>query len=131
MDVSNLGSTDLFLRLIRRPDSRPADQHRLLNRRGVRAGGWTPVTFLLGPGHLIAGLEDVDAALTGTTLLRLDHSPDPNFPNPMSPIPVVVAQLGVDNITAAAVPESASLTLLGLGAVGLAGYARLRNARVA
>ena len=108
MDVNNLGQTDLALRLAFEDPTVGPPSNVAFSTDAVIVpvgSGWTPVTFLIGPGNLTAGLGDVNAALTGATFIRLYHSPDPNFPNPVFPIPAVVAQLGVDNITAAACPS--------------------------
>ncbi|QDV33874.1 PEP-CTERM sorting domain-containing protein [Tautonia plasticadhaerens] len=128
MDVNNFGSTELALRLaFEDPTAGPPSNVAFSTDALIvpTGSGWMTVTFLIGPGDLTAGLGDVDAALTGATLIRLYHSPDPNFPNPVSPIPAVVAQLGIDNI--AVVPEPASLVLTVTGLIGLCSSIRRRR----
>jgi hypothetical protein len=116
MNVNNLGSTNLFLRLaFEDPTLGPPNNIAFSsNAIMVPAGsGWTAIAFPVSPGSLTAGIGNVETALHNTTLLRLYHSETANFPNPMNRIPAIVAQLGVDNI--AAVPEPATLGLLGGG----------------
>ena len=117
LDVNNLGNTELALRLMfADPVGGPPTNLAFTDALLVPAGsGWTHLTFLIDPAHLIPGLGDVTAALTNTTELRIYHSPAPNFPNPVFPIPAVTAQLGVDNIQAQAVPEVPPAMLLSLG----------------
>ncbi len=117
MDVNNLGSTDLSLRLMfADPTMGPPTNLAFTDAILVPAGsGWTPISFFFTPANLTAGLGDVTTALTNTTEIRLYHSPAPNFPNPVFPIPAVTTELGVDNIQAQAVPEVPPGMLLGLG----------------
>lgn len=117
VDVNNLGSTDLFLRLLfeHAAGGPPTDVAFSTNSVTVAAGsGWTPVTFLIRPGDLTAATGSVEAALSDTSVLRIFHSPSAQFPGP-----AVAAVLGVDNITAAAVPEPGSLVLLATGLSGM------------
>jgi hypothetical protein len=117
MDVNNLGSTDLFLRLMfADPTVGPPANLAFTDAILVPAGsGWTPISFFFDVANLSAGLGDITTALTNTTEIRLYHSPAPNFPNPVFPISAVTAQLGVDNIQAQAVPEVPPGMLLSMG----------------
>jgi hypothetical protein len=133
MDVNNLGAVDLSLRLMfadpmAGPPANVAFTDAILVPAG---GGWTPISFFFSPASLISGLGDVTTALTNTTEIRLYHSPVPNFPNPVFPIPTVTAQLGVDNIQAQAVPEvpPGMLLSMGLGALPLLQRRLLRRSR--
>jgi len=125
MDVNNLGSSDLTLRLMfSDPLTGPPENIAFSDGVVVPAGsGWLPVEFPIGLSDLTAGLGSVEDALMNATEMRIYHSPDPNFPNPIFPIDPVVALLGVDNIAAVsqtAVPESVSAgLLLGLGLLSL------------
>jgi PEP-CTERM motif len=130
MDVNNLGTTDLYLRLVFEDPmfGPPSNVAFSTNSIFLPAGsGWTSVTFLIRPEDLTAGIGDVFSALTGATAIRLYHSTNPNFPNPVFPIPAVQAQLGVDNIRAAAIPEPATLLLLGTGLAGVVMRARKKR----
>ncbi len=82
------------------------------------------VSFFIDTGSLTPGLGTVNAALTGATAIRIYHSQNPGFPNPVFPIPAITAQLGVDNIRATAVPEPTTVLLLGTGLAGVAAKVR-------
>ncbi len=130
MDVINLGTTDLHLRLefedptIGPPENIAFSTDAIVVPAGA---GWTHVVFPIAPQFLTAGLGSVETTLTQTTILRLYHSVLPNFPNPVFPIEAVVAQLGVDNIEAIA-PEPATLLLFGAGLAAF-GARRVRRRR--
>lgn len=129
MDLINLGTTDLYLRLLFEDPTMgpPTNIAFSTNPIFLPAGsGWTPATFLVGPGFLTAGLGTVNAALSNTTAIRLYHSPTATFPGPAS-----AAVLGVDNITATAVPEPATLILLGTGLAGIGTAVRKKMKREA
>jgi hypothetical protein len=115
MDVNNLGSTDLSLRLLfeHAAGGPPTDTAISTNPVLVSAGsGWTQVTFLIGVDDLTAGVGDVSAALSDVSIIRIFHSPVLQFPGPS-----LAAQIGVDNITA--VPEPSTLALAALGILGM------------
>ena len=127
MDVRNLGQADLFLRLLFEDPQGGPPQNVAISSNAIflpAGGNWTSVVFPILPGALTALNGDVNAALSGATILRIFSSQAPIFP----PDPIV-AQLGVDNITAAgSVPEPASLRLFGSG-LGLAAWKRRRAGR--
>lgn len=115
MDLSNLGATDLALRLmLADPGAGPPSNVAFSSAPVLlpAGGGWTSVSFPITPADLSAGLGSVVDALTHATELRIFHNPDPAFPGP-----AVVASLGVDNITA--VPLPPALALLGSGLLAL------------
>jgi hypothetical protein len=119
MWVNNLGSSDLFLRLlIEDPMAGPPTNVAFsADPVAVLAGtGWQNIVFSLNQADLIAGLGSTAGALTNATVLRLFHGAADGFPGEP-----VVAQLGVDDIRAsAAIPEPATwaLMIVGFGAVG-------------
>jgi hypothetical protein len=116
MDVNNLGTSDLALRLlVADPTVGPPTNLAFSSDAIVVPGGsgWTTVTFPFTPADLTAGLGSVGDALTNATELRIFHSTAATFPGE-----AVVAQLGVDNITA--VPLPGTFLLLGSGLLALA-----------
>lgn len=119
MDVRNFGISDLSLRLVfEDPTVGPPSNIAFSADPVLVPGGsdWMSISFPIDPAFLLAGLGDVTTALMNTTLLRLYHSPEDNFPNPVAPISAVVTELGVDNIravgTATSVPDQNSTALL-------------------
>ena len=82
------------------------------------------MVFPVGPGFLTTNTGTALAALTNTTELRIFNGTLTGGPVPAT----VQAQLGIDNITAAGVPEPATFALLGVGFAILAGaYRRKRS----
>jgi len=116
MDLRNLGSTDLSLRLL----LGGAGNVNVISLTPVplaAGGGWTHVHFDLSPAALTAGALPV---LGGVIQLRIFHAPDALFPGPN-----IEAQLGVDNISA--VPEPGRMALL-LGGLAMLAMRRRRRA---
>jgi hypothetical protein len=125
MAVNNLGSSDLALRLLFEDSmgGPPTNAAFSTDAVSVPSGsGWMPVVFPITPADLTAELGDVTAALTNSTIMRLYHSPAPGFPGP-----AVVASLGVDNITAAAVPVPVSALLFSSGLAAMLFRQRRKN----
>lgn len=124
MDVRNLGTTDLELRLLFEDPMGGAPENIAASTDSIfvpGGSGWTQIIFPITPSALTALTGDVNEVLANTTVLRLFHGPLLAFPGPPS-----VALLDIDNITATQVqaPEPAALALLGLAAAALA---RRRN----
>ena len=124
MNVNNFGSTTLSLRLefadpVAGP---PADQAVSTTPVLVPAGsGWRTVLFPIDPSFLTAETGNVIAALTNATELRILNSPT------LGVVPQVAASLGVDNITAASIPEPATSICLALGLASLLSTKVRRN----
>lgn len=126
MDVNNLGSTDLFLRLLfEDPMGAPPENEAFTTSVFLPAGsGWTPISFLVDPGSLIVEEGSALNALQNATILRIFSNPDAEGPDEAEPI---AAMLGVDNIEAVATPEPSSLILLTTGVAAV--YRRSRRRR--
>jgi len=129
MDVRNFGPDDVYLRLLFEdfdPSIPGPPVNLALTSNAVFVPGgsdWTRVSFAIAPADLTALIGAAEGALN-TDVLRIFHNPDPEFPGPGVGIPTVIAQIGVDNITA--IPEPGSLWLLSAG-VGLLFLARRRT----
>jgi hypothetical protein len=120
LNAINLGNTDLQLRFLVEDamGAPPTNIGISSTPLSLTAGsGWQSLEFpLFGPGGLAPFLGTVNAALMNTTIVRIYHSP--TF---VDQPPTVVAQLGLDNITAVGrvVPEPSTFLLLAAGGLGL------------
>lgn len=104
MDVRNLGSSDISLRLLLEDFEGmgpPANLAITNDLALIPAGGeWTTVFFSLAVSDLVAGVLGTPAgALASVDVVRIFHNPDPTFPGPGVGIPPIVSSLAVDNIT--------------------------------
>ena len=120
MNVYNFGPADLYLRLLFEDFEGigpPVNLALSANAVFVPAGsGWVTVEFPIAPVDLLVEtFGTVTGALMNTDTMRIFHNPDPTFPGPGVGIPPVVVTLGVDNITAAAVPDPGTMSLLAGG----------------
>jgi hypothetical protein len=126
MDVRNLGTTDLSLRLLvlELGMMGPVNGAFSTDAIFVPAGqDWTTVVFPLVPDALTSFVGSTTAALSNVSELRIFHNVAAAFPPP-----AVVAELGVDNITAAqAIPEPGSVLLGAAGLLALYAARRLRG----
>ncbi len=96
MQVKNFGTTDLMLRLIL-TDSLHAQALTTVSHVNVPAGGgWNTVSFSLDAANLTGGTYQT--VISSVVELNLVHSPTVIAHRSLSPD--IVAQLGVDNITA-------------------------------
>ena len=125
LDANNLGATDLSIRLLFADPmgGPPADVAVTSQALLLPAGsGWVHASFLIDPADLVAVLGSASAALANATEMRIFHNPAPDFPGPPVGIPDIAATLGVDNITAAAVPEPGTLAFFAGLVVPCAAY---------
>jgi hypothetical protein len=123
MQVNNQGATALTLRLIfvgvgGQAVGTVADVNVPAN------SGWTTATFPLTPENLSGG----SFAAVMSTVTELDVVHSPTVITVRSSSPNIVGQLGVDNVTAVAVPEPASAAGIAWTAT-LASRARRRCGR--
>jgi hypothetical protein len=134
MDVRNFGSTDLALRLLFvefNAAMEPVSAAFTDAADIVGNSDWQMIAFDISPSALTAiptpflPVANPLQTLGNTVELRLFHNPDPFFAVGMNP--AVVGNLGVDNITAAFIPEPGTWSLL-LGGF-LAGVMQLRRRR--
>ena len=113
MDVRNFGGSDLVLRLLFvHLEPGPLDVALTTTGIPVAAGGdWETIEFDVSAAALTAILGTAEGALANATEMRIFHNTAAAFPTAAGGgIPLIAAQLGVDNITA--VPEPGSLTLV-------------------
>ena len=120
MDVKNFGSTDLSLRLY---FEGPLDVAYSSDAVLVHAGSnWAPATFSILGNALSGG-----PVLSGVTQFRLFHSVLPGAPSNGA---AIVAQLGIDNVTAVPEPAEWLAMLAGMAVLLTASAAaRRRTAR--
>jgi hypothetical protein len=120
MDLNNLGTSDLSLRLLFSDPNLAPPTNLAFSTDPIflpAGSGWNHVVFPITPADLTAGVGNVVDALTGATELRIFHSTTATFPGE-----AVVASLGIDNVTAVPVPTG--LLLLGSGVLTLAALSR-------
>ena len=120
MDVRNLGTADLTLRLLFEDPAGGAPLNVAATSGGIflpAGSGWMRARFEIAPAALLAISGDPGAALSGTTLLRIFHSTQ-QPPDPLFPGEPIAAVLGIDNVTAVPEPASVILLLAGLAVVG-------------
>jgi hypothetical protein len=123
MDVINLGSTDVNLRLY---FSGTSGSGSSVNGVTVASGsGWTRIAFSTSPDAITAavGVPALNV-LSNVSELRLFHSAAASFPGPN-----IAAQIGIDNVTA--VPEPGTWATLGLGLAVIGGGMSVRRKRAA
>ncbi len=122
MDVINLGSTDVNLRLY---FSGTSGSGSSVDGVTVASGsGWTRVAFSTLPAAITTalGVPALDV-LSNVSELRLFHSAAASFPGPN-----IAAQIGIDNVTA--VPEPGTWATLGFGLVMIGGVLSRRRRQV-
>ena len=84
---------------------------------------WTHLRIPIGPGDLTGG-HDVAAALSNVSKIRIMHNPSATT---SSLAPPIAAQIGIDNVTAAPVPEPSTALLTGAGLLVLAATRRAKR----
>jgi hypothetical protein len=122
MDLLNSGTTDLTIRLLFEDPMGGPPANLAVTSFGATlpaGSGWTHVTFPITAADLMAIEGTALGALSGTTLLRIIHSPLAEVAVP------VVGTLGIDNITVT--PAPAGLVLAATGFLALAAGKRRRR----
>jgi len=123
MDVRNLGSTDLHLRLMFADPLGPRQppNNAVFSKNAVflpAGSGWVSIVFPITIADLTLSRGNVAAALSNTREMRIFHNPDPTFPPPHVQ---AETKLGVDNIQAMAIQPTAVPAMGGVGLGLLAG----------
>ena len=119
MDLRNLGTSDVFLRLLLVDFDGGVPANLALTSAAVflpAGSDWTTYTFDVTAGGLTVQLGTAAGVLANVDELRLFHNPLPQFNPGMNP--PIAASVGVDNIRTGAspnAPEPATLTLLAGG----------------
>jgi hypothetical protein len=107
MQVKNLGATNLVLRLIFENEV-VGQSLGTISPVNLPAGSdWTTVSFSLAAGNLTGG--SYAAVMNNVTTFDIAHGPNPISARSSSPN--IVAQLGVDNITAVPEPNAIALAV--------------------
>jgi len=102
MHIKNFGPTTLSMRIVL---SGPGSDFWSMNPIVVAASSdWQPIVFSVQPPNLTGG-TNVNSTLSGVTQVRILHSLAGGFTGDP-----VVAQIGLDNITAASQPVPVELT---------------------
>jgi hypothetical protein len=105
MQVKNLGATSLVLRLILENESVSQNLGTVSPVNLPAGSDWTTVSFSLAAGNLTGG--NYATVMSNVTTFDIAHGPNPISVRSSSPN--IVAQLGIDNITA--VPEPGAIVL--------------------
>jgi hypothetical protein len=126
LDVNNLGTTDLHLRLAILSTAQGGGTFALtesipLAPHGTGVDGWMTVTFDLDPANWTAAVgpqgmyagEDILTALSSVTALRILSSVEASYQGDS-----VDGRLGVDNISAVPEPGTFALVVGGLAFLG-------------
>jgi hypothetical protein len=127
MDVNNLGSEDLTLRLIFADSAIPTTAKSLGTVDGVLlqdGSGWQTISFPITDANL-DGTDTFANLMSHVVQLNLVHAPDGMITSRQAS-PDVAAILGFDNVTAVVVPEPGAV---GAAAVALAGAVLRRGRR--
>ena len=112
MDLINLGSTDLTIRLEFENPFAGGDEAVTNTGMLLAPGsGWMHAVFPIGLNQLTALEGTVSGALGNTTVLRIIHAPGISDAEP------IAGTLGVDNIAAVPEPATALMTITGLALV--------------
>jgi hypothetical protein len=120
VQVNNLGTSDLVLRLI----LIGAGSLTTASPVEVAAGsGWNTVSFSLASANLTGSSYDV--VMSNVAELNLVHSP--TAVGHRTGAPNIVAQLGIDNVTAVPEPATVLLAALGFAAVMCRAARKLRS----
>jgi hypothetical protein len=123
MSLRNLSNTDLRIRLYLEDPIPGPPQNEAVTTHGVSlaaGSGWTSVLFPITSDDLTVLQGDAATLLSNTTVLRIFHNPDADFPGVR-----IAGVLGVDNVSAVPEPSAIALMLAGLGILGgIAGRGR-------
>jgi hypothetical protein len=110
MQVKNLGATNLVLRLILENEANSQNLGTISPVNLPAGSDWTTVSFSLAAGNLTGG--NYATVMSNVTTFDIAHGPSPISVRSSSPN--IVAQLGIDNITAVPEPNAIALAVAAL-----------------